>query len=251
MKKIFLFFVGLLVLVSFVTCCAYPKKVQLEPLEDQTYPLKGKEAYRSVVKFQAEVKREIPLPGASTTVTYVATGFAIDKEHIVTAGHYCISVLNAYVNKTLVGEIEIVYLNNNDELETKPGVNILYVDEKPDICVVKKKKHGLLPMKLAKYKNLRVGDKVRTIGSPLGIFPTETEGYVISTKHEDRNPELRYKLFTSIPVFGGNSGGPVLNEAGEVVGMVVMSTTRYEHISISATAWQIRKFLRENLGKTY
>jgi S1-C subfamily serine protease len=64
---------------------------------------------------------------------------------------------------------------------------------------------------------VRQGDHILTLGSPLGLEETASEGIVSAVRKSDLYGVL---IQISAPISPGNSGGPVLNLVGEVVGIV-------------------------------
>ncbi len=73
-------------------------------------------------------------------------------------------------------------------------------------------------LKLADSDVLQVGNKVIAIGNPLGLSFTVTEGIVSALDREGPN-ELEEYIQTDVSLNPGNSGGPLINTAGEVVGI--------------------------------
>ena len=113
-------------------------------------------------------------------------------------------------------------------------------DEDSDVCIVRIYDTGKqFPELKLSDSAPRIGDKVMTIGAAVGIFPTKTEGYVIGYDLLGEELEARKDgeeakmLLASIPVAGGNSGGPVYNNDFKIVGMLVARHSRYHHSSIS------------------
>jgi putative serine protease PepD len=99
-------------------------------------------------------------------------------------------------DRTLAGTIDRV--DSNDDLA------IVHVDEQlPALAVLKKRP--------------RVGSAVMAIGSPLGLDGTVTVGIVSAFRSLDGSEYLQF----SAPVSPGNSGGPVIDEHGRVVGVTV------------------------------
>jgi S1-C subfamily serine protease len=198
--------------------------------------------YRSVVGF-----RTMDVDG-----NYVggATGFAISKSRILTAGHFCRNVVLGRVLGNLQDKIEMVYVNGNKELATTTITKIvdLELDEEEDICLMEKPKHGIKPLKLIKrHQDVNPGDRIYTIGSPLGHFPTLTEGRVVVRHGGKHYPKiLANKMIMSLPITFGNSGGPVVNEAGELIGIAVMKSPFYDHISYAVKSVHIKSFLKRN-----
>lgn len=61
------------------------------------------------------------------------------------------------------------------------------------------------------------GEAIRVEGYPLGVGPATAEGRVVGFRHKPYHGSLSFEI--DAPTFSGNSGGPVLDEAGEVVGV--------------------------------
>lgn len=177
-----------------------------------------------------------------------ATAFALDKDTLLTAGHFCDTAVTG-VRRLLYGErIYIRYLNNNDQMVRTSGGKIVrfQYDAKQDLCIVNFPNHGMEPLTLAAKDNVRFGDKVFTVGGPLGNFPMITEGYVGKPFSEGTmSPATDEKLLLSLHVGKGNSGGPVFNEKGEVIGVIVMVNTTYNHIAYAIPLKMINSFLKQ------
>lgn len=92
-------------------------------------------------------------------------------------------------------------------------------DPAQDIALVKVDARNLPTLKLAAGGGLRVGQRVIAIGSPLGLDHSVTSG-IVSALHRgiDLNDRVDF-IQTDAPINPGNSGGPLLNMAGDVVGM--------------------------------
>lgn len=74
-----------------------------------------------------------------------------------------------------------------------------------------------LPVLPIAAKKPAVGDGVLVLGSPLGLGGTVTSGIVSAFRTDDGNQEMQF----SAPISPGNSGGPVINLKGEVIGVSV------------------------------
>jgi putative serine protease PepD len=81
---------------------------------------------------------------------------------------------------------------------------------------------GLKPLTLASSSSLQVGDAVYAIGNPYGLEETLTRGIVSALAREIAAPDgakITGAIQTDAALNPGNSGGPLLNEEGEVVGV--------------------------------
>lgn len=109
----------------------------------------------------------------------------------------------------------IVKLNDRREFSAK----ILGIDEKTDVALIKIEAKDLTPAQLGNSDTVEVGDWVLAVGSPFGFTNTATKGIVSAL---GRNfPDSTYTPFiqTDAAVNSGNSGGPLFNSKGEVIGI--------------------------------
>jgi len=140
-------------------------------------------------------------------VSSLGSGFIIDgKEGIVVTNNHVID-----------GAEEII-VNLHDG--TKLKAELLGTDSKTDIALLKvKADHPLKEVKFGSSDVLRVGDWVMAIGNPFGLGGTVTVG-IISAKARNINsgPYDDY-LQTDASINKGNSGGPLFNMDGEVIGV--------------------------------
>jgi serine protease Do len=136
----------------------------------------------------------------------LGSGFIIDKEGII--------ITNNHVIQSAEGIF--VKLTNGKEYEAK----VLGTDPTSDIAVIKiNTKDSLKAVTFADSDKARVGDWVIAIGNPFGLGGTVTAG-IISARNRDISLG-KYDDFiqTDAPINQGNSGGPLFNIKGEVVGI--------------------------------
>jgi serine protease Do len=91
------------------------------------------------------------------------------------------------------------------------------MDKRTDIAVVKIEARDLPKLPLGDSSRVRVGEWVLAIGSPFGLENTVTAG-IVSAKSRDTGDYLPF-IQTDVAVNPGNSGGPLLNTAGQVIGI--------------------------------
>ena len=80
---------------------------------------------------------------------------------------------------------------------------------------------------------LKVGDKLYVIGSPRGLGQTMTEGILSARRENDGVPLLQI----SNPISPGSSGSPVINEFGEVVGIVTSQIRDSQQLNFAVPIW--------------
>jgi len=129
---------------------------------------------------------------------------------------------------------------------------IIGLDKATDIAVVKIDAKGLTTVKLGDPSKIRVGEWVVAIGSPFGFENTVTSGIVSGTSRS--LPEGSYVPFiqTDAAVNPGNSGGPLFNMKGEVIGInsaIYSRTGGYMGLAF-AIPIDVAKTVEEQLVKT-
>lgn len=133
----------------------------------------------------------------------VGSGFIISADGFV--------LTNAHV----VDGADDVYVTLTDKREYK--AKIIGVDKRTDVAVVKIEGSNLPRLTIGDPNKLRVGEWVIAIGSPFGLENTVTAG-IISAKARDTGDYLPL-IQTDVAVNPGNSGGPLINMRGEVIGI--------------------------------
>jgi serine protease Do len=133
----------------------------------------------------------------------VGSGFVVSADGLV--------MTNAHV----VEGADEVYVTLTDKRELK--AKIIGVDKRTDVAVVKIESQNLPVLPIGNVSQLKVGEWVMAIGSPFGLENTVTAG-IVSAKARDTGEEIRF-IQTDVAVNPGNSGGPLINMRGEVVGI--------------------------------
>jgi serine protease Do len=101
------------------------------------------------------------------------------------------------------------------------NAHVIGTDKDTDIAVIKiDANHDLPVAKLGNSDGVQVGDWVLAFGSPFGLNSTVTAG-IISAKDRSMNGDRQFQRFiqTDAAINPGNSGGPLVNMAGEVIGI--------------------------------
>lgn len=135
-----------------------------------------------------------------------------DRGHIITNYHVIED-----------GDLFNITLPNQEERQAK----LVGKEPNKDIAVLKIEGSlkGLFPIKIGTSSNLQVGQKVIAIGNPFGFDHTVTTGIVSALGRSMPGAggvTIRDMIQTDAAINPGNSGGPLLNSAGELIGMNTM-----------------------------
>jgi serine protease Do len=112
--------------------------------------------------------------------------------------------------------IEVILAKSKQKLTAK----VLGTDPKTDIALLKiSGNNALTPLKLGDSDSLRVGDPVLAIGNPFGYSHTVTSGIISARDRVIGNGPYDNYLQTDASIHPGNSGGPLLDIDGQVIGI--------------------------------
>ena len=139
------------------------------------------------------------------------SGFILDKQgHILTNNH-------------VIDNAQRVEVTLSDKHKYK--ATVVGVDKAHDLALLLiNNAPNLQPATLAESQNLVVGQRVYAIGNPFGLSGTMTRG-IISAIRSIRGPQgnpIEDAIQTDAAVNPGNSGGPLLNSRGEVIGITTL-----------------------------
>ena len=154
------------------------------------------------------------------------TGFVIDNDnHVVTNYHVLQNTLDGPSGLKLgpKAKVAVVYFLGSDGTERMCSGYLVGSDRERDIAVLKiDPSEKIQPIKLGSSASLRIGETVIAIGNPFGFEHTLTTGIVSALDRgfsSQTGSVIGGGIQTDAPLNPGNSGGPLLNLNGEVVGV--------------------------------
>ena len=190
--------------VSRVTPAVVTVRASRRARDAQQFPFMDDPQFREF--FGERFRQQIPRPeerlerGIGSGVIVSADGYILTNHHVVDGAQ----------------DIR-VELNDGRTLTAK----VVGSDQPSDLAVLKVEASGLPVLPLGDSDRARVGDVVLAVGNPLGIGQTVTSG-IISAKGRSTGPSdgsFEDFLQTDAPINQGNSGGALVNTAGELVGI--------------------------------
>ncbi len=269
--------VFLLVLVILITFAYFLYPLAIEFLEEQEGVVTVERPVEVVIESEENVVIDVveksmdavvsiavsqidftPGEGIVDTVSNIGSGFIVDPSGIIITNQHVVSQRDADYK---------VITNEGREYEV---IKILQ-DDVNDIALLKVEAEDLVPLSLGDSDNLRPGQLVIAIGTPLGEYAGSVTTGVVSGL--DRSVTARSQGFwgvaktyenviqTDAAVNPGNSGGPLLNSSGEVIGVNFATTSGADNISFALPANFVSrrldeyrrygKFLKPYLGIEY
>lgn len=185
--------------------------------------------------------------GATGSASIVARSF--NGAYILTAAHMCdrSDVIKRYdaIDEEL-GNGKNKYLQKHFVLDIdafKYNVKVVGFDWELDSCIVFA--WGLFgPALEIAMSEPKIGEKIYNFAAPAGFFKKNLmplfDGYFVG--HWDSNTSVY-----TLPVIGGSSGSPVVNDQGQLVGLVYARHNRFHHIAISPKFKNLRKFIIDTI----
>ncbi|HSK49211.1 MAG TPA: trypsin-like peptidase domain-containing protein [Solirubrobacterales bacterium] len=164
-----------------------------------------------VEKGESQAFNPFGAPESEGGGTATGSGFVIDKQgHVLTNNHV---VENADEIEVKLGDSDESYRATVIGTDPATDVALLEVDAPAD---------ALHPLVLGRSAELEVGDPVVAIGNPFGLDRTVTSGIVSALQRQIQAPNgfaISNVIQTDAAINPGNSGGPLINAAGEVIGI--------------------------------
>jgi serine protease Do len=158
-------------------------------------------------------------------------------------------------NRHVVEKADRIRVKLQDENAATPGheAKVIGTDQETDLAVIKIEVDRPLPVaKLGNSEGMEVGDWVLAIGSPFGLQETVTAG-IISAKGRNIVPNRQFQTFiqTDAAINPGNSGGPLVNLAGEVIGIntaILTETSSYAGVGFALPSNTIAQVYNQLIG---
>lgn len=175
----------------------------------------------------------------------IATGFVIDKDGLIVTNKHVVADANAKYR---------VITKDDVEYEVKK----IYRDPANDLAILKIDASGLKPVEMGDSDKLKVGQFVIAIGTALGEFRHTVTTGVISglgrgitagSPFEGYVERLDNVIQTDAAINPGNSGGPLLNSAGQVIGVNIAVAASGQNIGFAIPINVIKESL-QNFEKT-
>lgn len=168
---------------------------------------------KSAVVVVHTIQHEVAQDSAGTLVSApsLGSGVLIDKQgHIVTAAHVVHTADRVRV--AFIGDVRFdAKVVASDPLQ---DIALLKIEQIPD---------KIKPVPLSDSDKVRIGERVFIVGAPYGLDHSLSVGH-ISSRHKNgvkSNPNIKTELFqTDAAINTGNSGGPMFDMRGRVIGIV-------------------------------
>lgn len=158
----------------------------------------------------------------------LGSGFALGKNCVVTNAHVIQDASNVEITAYDGKEYSAFVYCKSDEL---------------DIAVISVPSADFTPLSIGNTSDIKIGDDVYAIGAPNGMSYTFTKGTLSSNKRRISGDDY---LQSDAALNEGNSGGPLLNSQGTVIGMNTMKINNSEGLGLAIPIDRIVKYMKSN-----
>lgn len=175
---------------------------------------------------------------------------ALDFDNNYSVGSGCILDSRGYIvtNYHVIGNVKddiLVTLYGGDVVKGRT----IWANNSLDLAVIKVDVAGLPSAKLGDSDSLRIGERAIAIGNPLGFeFQGTLTSGVISGLNRSIEVEGNYMedlIQTDASINSGNSGGPLMNDKGEVIGINTIKVASAEGIGFAIPINQIKPVINK------
>jgi S1-C subfamily serine protease len=183
------------------------------------------------------VKDEVIKETARNPIEYVTNcTFTIKGPKRMGSGFLISSRGYALTCKHVVENVSNLTAIMNDELEAQ--VNVLFTSDKYDLALVQVMAPGKMPyLSIRDSEGLAPGDRLFAVGASAGLHSTVTDGVFTAFRAIE---SVKGKLIQfSAPVNPGNSGGPLVDERGMVVGVVSLKFLSQQGMPVSGVGFAV------------
>lgn len=162
--------------------------------------------------YQRDASGVVSIKAVSAEGEDTGTGIVLNDEGLI------------LTNNHVIAEGTSITVSPGKSSSVSRSATVVGVDANSDLALIKVDPSGLglKPLKLVSSSSVQVGDSVYAIGNPYGLDETLTKGIVSALGREIEAPDgaaIKGAIQTDAALNPGNSGGPLLNAEGDVIGV--------------------------------
>ena len=158
----------------------------------------------------------------------LGSGFVIAKDGLIAT------------NLHVIGEARPIVVTTADA-KRLDVTEVYATDQKMDLAVLRVAANDLKPLELGDSDEVKQGQEVAAIGNPLGFEHSVVSGVISGL----RQIEGKTLIQLAMPIEQGNSGGPVLDRSGHVLGLVTMKSAVSENLGFAVAVNSLKPLLKK------
>jgi serine protease Do len=159
----------------------------------------------------------------------VGSGFVVSEDGLIVT------------NRHVIGEARRLKVEGSDG-RVHEVTEVFAHDTKLDLAVLRVATQGLKPLKLGDSDAAKQGEPIVAMGNPEGLAYSVVEGIISEPR---RDVEGQPMIQVAIPIERGNSGGPLMDREGRVLGVLTLKSARTENLGFAMPTVALRKLLEK------
>ena len=176
----------------------------------------------------------IVMEDASGQTLSTGSGFFVHRGIIATNLHVVEGVFKGYVKR--------VGMNRTSRIES-----IVAMDSRQDLALIKVSDISAPILPIGRSDKVQVGESIYVAGNPIGFLEGTFSNGIVSGVREFRVGSKRIQI--TAPISEGSSGGPVLNNKGEVIGVAVSTITAGQNLNFAIPSDYLSELLNKARGR--
>ncbi len=253
-------FLAILISLFFISCPAFSQEEPNKKTEESETPKPGGDDLTAEQIFEMNKPYVVSIWYVSNgyyayysyipkdTVMLSGSGFIISPEGMVGTNNHVIQDIDSILIKTYDGVLH--------------NAEVILTDEKNDIAILRiidsvQTEYPFI--KIASSDSVKVGQVIYAIGSPMGFEYTISEGIIAGVRYNEKVSFMDYTTYLTVEkvfdkviqitaaISPGNSGGPLFNTKGEVIGVTTYSYGFYGNLNFAVSVSSLVN-LRKNLN---
>ena len=205
-----------------------PTLVVGEPLPNASVPAKTRRGGKSVEQIAEKIKPSV------VSVTQVGrdgpfgvgSGFVIGEDLIAT-------------NRHVIGEARRILVETSDG-RSLDVIEVLANDARLDLAILRVAQKGLKPLDFGDSDAMRQGQPIVAMGNPAGLAFSVVEGVI---SEPSRDVEGTPMIQIAVPIERGNSGGPLVDRQGRVLGVLTLKSARTKNLGFAMPVNALKKLV--------
>jgi len=157
----------------------------------------------------------------------LGSGFVLDAEGLIATNRHVIGDARRIKVETSDGAVEEV-------------TEVVATDVHLDLAILRIPRKGLKPLLLGDSDTLRQGDRIVAMGNPEGLAYSVVDGVISEPRREIDGVSM---IQVAVPIERGNSGGPLLDRQGRVLGLLTMKSARTDNLGFAMPVNALKKLI--------
>jgi S1-C subfamily serine protease/regulator of sirC expression with transglutaminase-like and TPR domain len=142
-------------------------------------------------------------------------------------------------NRHVIGDARRIRVETSDG-KVEEVTEVFATDVRLDLAILRIARKDLKPLPLGDSDKLRQGDRIVAMGNPEGLAYSVVEGVISEPK---RDIEGLPMIQVAVPIERGNSGGPLLDRQGRVLGLLTMKSLRTDNLGFAMPVNELKKLI--------